>query len=535
MKTTRNNKRGGANKSTSVATDKSTSAVTSKATDKSTSAVTSKTTSKTTNKSTSAATSKATDKSTSSTELSSSSVVTSSDGLSSTSVISSSIDSSSKTSEATNFNDKEDNDLKLQNIYLIPEPKTNILEYNNVHNYHDEYPYPLLSLGFHHFIHQSKNNMLHVTQEFKGRKKPYNIIHKYSEYIEEYENDIKNSLKQYLEFKIIPDPIDHQFYEIWELLMTFDIVNKSSPCVFLSNNGSFLQSVMLYKNKFYKNNDNMYICTYKGNKEENIKLLADKKICNLQEISDLSNIEDIDKFIKYYNNSTKSKASLIIGSALNTKTFDKEGKYRNTLEQDSYGNILGEILIALNILETNGNMVLKIYETYTRPTIKIMLILKMLFSQVYIYKPLISRKHKSYKYLVCINKLPKDMTNIIKIIRDLVDKIDINRKNNKYLNDIFVDYDIQDNKTDFIINNTELSNQQFKTMNEIITFINGQTFRGEEYYNRREEQIKNTELWKQMFLPQNIVEHKVYFSTLVQTVSDLNIKKSLSLSKIIDH
>ena len=56
-------------------------------------------------------------------------------------------------------------------IYKIPSSKTNIFDYNETSQFSQNIDYPKFSLGFHHFIHQSKKNFGDVSKEFVDKKK----------------------------------------------------------------------------------------------------------------------------------------------------------------------------------------------------------------------------------------------------------------------------------------------------------------------------------------------------------------------------
>jgi len=93
-------------------------------------------------------------------------------------------------------------------------------------------------------------------------------------------------------------------------------------------------------------------------------------------------------------------------------------------------------------LNENGNIVLKIFDTFTSVTLKIIYILSLLFDETYIYKPLLSRLSDSEKYIIC-KKYNYDSSNKnIKKIINMIETIITNINSNTFINDIFVDIEL---------------------------------------------------------------------------------------------
>lgn len=444
--------------------------------------------------------------------------------------ISSSIDSTTQVNAT---------DTYIKQIYALPNLKTNIFEYNNDSNFHTNYPYPQFSLGFHHFLHQSKNNMLPVILPYKGRKKPYSIIDCFAINIDDYENDIETEMRKYLDLNNDFKIINHDFYVMWEILLTFTLIPQTQnfTTVYLFDTGSNLQATSLHRDKFNKGkNNDIHICSVnnvdpyvqefiKGSKGSKYFIYNNDK-------TKQGTLAYVDEFVKYVNSNNSSKSvDLIIAAGL-------QGTDHNVLEQDSFGILISELLTACKILNNGGSYVFKIYETFTNCNSKILTMCKILFQSVFINKPLTSRNHKSYKYIVCINFIKQNSSKAIKILEGLLISIETNHKGreDRNLNDIFLDYELpEEMRASIIVANTNISNEQFKCINEIISFVNAQTFRGEEYYNRKQQQIKCTKYWCDTFLPNNLTEHNVKMGNLVQSISDANVSQVIDLLKHIDY
>merc|ERR1711871_1235792 len=73
----------------------------------------------------------------------------------------------------------------------------------------------------------------------------------------------------------------------------------------------------------------------------------------------------------------------------------------NYQEQEAYQLILGEIIGALRVQNKDGSFVLKLFETFTISSLKMIYILSSFYQETYIWKPLFSRESNSEKYIVC--------------------------------------------------------------------------------------------------------------------------------------
>ena len=101
----------------------------------------------------------------------------------------------------------------------------------------------------------------------------------------------------------------------------------------------------------------------------------------------------------------------------------------NLQEQEAYKLIFGEILTALKLQKDGGNFVIKIFETYTKITIKLIQMLRQIYTKVYLSKPYTSRISNSEKYVVCKGFNKSVLTT--KIISKLEDQLDVINKNNQ--------------------------------------------------------------------------------------------------------
>ncbi|PCJ28512.1 MAG: hypothetical protein COA94_03535 [Rickettsiales bacterium] len=95
--------------------------------------------------------------------------------------------------------------------------------------------------------------------------------------------------------------------------------------------------------------------------------------------------------------------------------IDSVGR-ENKQEQDNMKLIYAELLIILTICKTGGNCMFKVFDTYTKASVHLLLTAALSFEDIYIFKPISSRPANSEKYVVCINR----KENIEKYISALV-------------------------------------------------------------------------------------------------------------------
>ena len=78
-----------------------------------------------------------------------------------------------------------------------------------------------------------------------------------------------------------------------------------------------------------------------------------------------------------------------------------QAKNENDKEVEHLKLFLAETLIALRVLKKGGSYILKIYDIFTQPTLELLYLLKNVFKNVQIKKPVSSRPANSERYIVC--------------------------------------------------------------------------------------------------------------------------------------
>lgn len=443
-------------------------------------------------------------------------------------------------------------------IYKIPSSKTNIFDYNENPQFSQNIDYPKFSLGFHHFIHQSKKNFGDVSKEFVDKKKVYYIINKFEHRVDDYDADISNITKAYFDIEPKPNVLSRAFYKLWEIFFMFDIIDLNETN-FVSAHlaegpGSFIQATMFYRDKFAKKgtskNDKYYAVTLHAediqkhvpkleenfiqyySKEKPPRFIMHKtyplneaRQSKIKDNGDLTNPKTIKLFGGNFNN---QKANFV------TADGGFEWGNENIQEQEAFKLILAQIITALEIQAKGGSFVCKIYESFTNTTSKLLSILNSFYDNIYITKPLMSRASNSEKYIVCLGfKDHKTKNNDIGKLHNILNQMNTN----KNLVDIFPEFIISDElKAALIKINVEIENKQFKNINEMIVFIKNQNYRGDEYINRRKMQIDASKYWLDTHFPNttDFNKSKNNMMKLTEKIITENIKNVENIQKKLD-
>ena len=450
--------------------------------------------------------------------------------------------------------EKTDTDILPPDDYLpivfrLPDLTDNIFEYDIDYQLSKNIEHPLSSMGFQHYLHQSKDKM-EMVEHFKGKKKVYHIMHKFDRYIDNYDNDIGGASKSYFNIKHPqPNILSRAFYKLWELLFMFDLVQlnkKGFTSAHLAEGpGSFIQATMFYRDMFGKKNIS------KNDKYHTITIYPDDPY-----------VQPIDsKFIAYYKKEKPQRVQLHKtyareisrgstkkdnGDLTNPKTIKLFGKNKivdfitadggfkwkneNTQEQEAFKLLLAQIITALKIQAKGGNFVCKFYETFTDSTIKLICMLSTFYKELYIAKPLMSRKSNSERYVVCI-KYSNNGKKKIKLLENMLK--DIHKyKGKKHIINMFPKYVVPpDFSTSITKLNTTIANNQFIRINEMVDFVNKQNYIGEVYQERREMQINASQYWIKQYFPKKIEHDNI--RQLAENIIKNNNKKVNLLRKII--
>ena len=146
-------------------------------------------------------------------------------------------------------------------VYELISGKDDIFNYNNNVIKSSYQNMPLFSLGFHPYIHQTKDKMEIVENLKKKRENFYYVVNPFEHKIANYQESLDDSTKLYLNLKTdAPKILSRAFYKLWEILFVFNIADVDKKDItyaaLAEGPGSFLQALMYYREKFSENNAN---------------------------------------------------------------------------------------------------------------------------------------------------------------------------------------------------------------------------------------------------------------------------------------
>ena len=377
---------------------------------------------------------------------------------------------------------------------------------------------PKISLGFHYFFHRTKDSMS-ITNDLKTKNKFYYVVNPFEHIISDYSEDINTMTRKFFRMKEKdPNILSRAFYKMWEMLVSFELIEKDNLtyAALAEAPGSFIQAVIEYREKFSKTmkKDKVFSVTIKpedGNYIEMSKqflghynkkysrMIKVHKTYSLKKLkeekykgNDNGDITKLNTISNFKKDVLKSKKYADLVTADGGFKWDNE----NYQEQEAYQLILGEMIGALSIQAKGGHFVLKIFESFTDVTLKLIYLLSSFYENCYIYKPFISRESNSEKYIVCKNflmepgskKIMDKIATLEKLLEDMGTK--------EYTNDIFPSLKLPSefvSKMKYI--NIQVMNRQQVIINKIITYIKNNNYYGEAFHKYRKAQIEANKWW----------------------------------------
>lgn len=263
-------------------------------------------------------------------------------------------------------------------------------------------------------------------------------LNEYRNFIDNIKSDDWKKVRWYInEYDfLVKDPIiNRAFYKYWEIINEFEIFehyqDKNLILHCAEAPGGFIQGTNIYlqidripdevqekpKQQFDENGwvtiqkkgkkpkRDYRIYTISLNKDlpqykcYNLpsynKNVINKHVCityGKDNTGDINNWQNIN----HINNLATKKFFLITADG----GFD-EGTDFNNKEQLHYCLILSEIYTALNLQKTDGHFILKVFDVFTEPSVHLLYLLTLAYTDVHIYKPKTSRPTNSEKYIIC--------------------------------------------------------------------------------------------------------------------------------------
>jgi 23S rRNA U2552 (ribose-2'-O)-methylase RlmE/FtsJ len=419
----------------------------------------------------------------------------------------------------------KEKEIELPSIFFseLPKLEFNILNTDNYISTSNVIKQPEISLGFNYFIFDVKDKLSNI-KYVKSIKNNRHLKRINSEYeITLNDKNAKISIQnETINFFNLEYPLaSRAFYKLWELFIYFDnlvsLENKEFKTLSLAEApGGFMQAIDLYRNTYVKNkNVKDYYCTITLNSKKLKINECVKNMINKKDIYD--ELETVSSNMKNDNSKTDGDLTKISTLELAKQKYKDtkfdlitaDGGFRtqneNYQEQLSYSLIFGEIIFAITFQKKGGNFVLKIFETYTKISIKMILILQLFYDSVHLTKPLMSRTSNSEKYIIASNFKYNDDDNdyknkyniILKIFRNFSSKINEEKYITDMLNDIIISNDIL---SFFRLINVGLTNKQLENLLNYNNFILNGNYNNDEYNEYIKKQQMGTQLWIKTFL-----------------------------------
>lgn len=287
-------------------------------------------------------------------------------------------------------------------------------------------------------------------------------------------------------------PISRAYFKLLEMIVDYDMLkmNKNLFIVGLAEGpGGFIEAMINYRNSNFREYTDKYLAMSLYANDNTIpkwnNLLLKNSNINVyygnDGTGDLYNIENILALSKICSHNVDIVTC--DGGFNFSENYDQQ-------EQQSYRLILCQIISALNILKTGGTLLVKIFDIFTKFTVKIIYFLTSLFDTVNIVKPFTSRCANSEKYIICKNFKPIDKL-IIDNLNICVEDMQILTNQGKYITDIF-DFEVPEEFYNLVKNYNELIiSQQLKNIIKTLILIdlNNQSI------NYKKKQIEASEKW----------------------------------------
>jgi hypothetical protein len=324
---------------------------------------------------------------------------------------------------------------------------------------------PLFKYGFHHYINQSKDKLVILNNDDLKGKNFYNVVEPFDDNIPNYDNSIKKINK-----KLIGIDTDKNKLELWEIL---SIIGESG---------------------------NLYI-----------------------------NDTDYDPIIKafYSKSGLKFKALEDFKKSdiyININDPDIDIKQKEQAHYYNFVEALGELTDGLN---KDGCAVIKLYDTYTEVSVKLIKLMSEMFEETYIYKPYMSYGRDSGKYIFGIKY--KDNYKNSGMLMSLLKKIKTEK-----LNNIFSDIDVpQDFEFVMKYMNIQIGNYEHKMINILVDYIKKSNYFGDVYHTSVENQKKTSEFWIENFYASNYKKAKDELKSLITKTIKENNEKMGDLFKVL--
>tara|TARA_B100000780_G_scaffold131386_2_gene92117 strand:+ start:1111 stop:2379 length:1269 start_codon:yes stop_codon:yes gene_type:complete len=246
-------------------------------------------------------------------------------------------------------------------------------------------------------------------------------------------------------------PISRSYFKLWEILHDFNFNNNNTifndlitgeeftTCHLAEGPGGFIEciykfilkyitndfsKIKIYGSTLFSNNNTVPRWKIKKNILNKYNIILNN---NINENGDLYCIKQVELLI---NKIGKNKCNFITADG----GFDFSSNY-NGQEKNFLNLFISEIYIILNLLKNNGNGLIKIYDIFSKNSIKVLYILSIFFEKIYIIKPFTSRPANSEKYILCKKfNINEKNSFYLEILKNIIITKNLELLNNKNIN-----------------------------------------------------------------------------------------------------
>ena len=253
----------------------------------------------------------------------------------------------------------------------------------------------MVDMDIYNYLLECKNKIEQVESikkwdYYKKLSNPYELVSKYIK-----SKNLNLGIADY-------SPISRAYYKFWELLLEFELINNNSTKItygaLAEGPGGFVEAFSFYRRKYGGFSKDTINCITLKSHSENIPNWKSIRGCkyNISWGEDgTGNLYRVRNILNYCSQ-FKNKADLVSADG----GFDFSNNYYN-VESSAQRLIFCEIVTALMILKKGGNFVVKMFDSFNRPSYDLLYILHIYFSEVYLVKPNTSRPANNEKYVVC--------------------------------------------------------------------------------------------------------------------------------------
>jgi hypothetical protein len=343
--------------------------------------------------------------------------------------------------------------------------------------------YPLLKLGHNHYNIQ---NLIRYNESLNKNEKlienlkliPENFSVVQISLREEKKTSILDEVNKMIEQidKSIPKINNNYFMQMWEIILYFDLLSSKSISVLNISDSLlyFTEACIVFRLFTNKKISNDYYSV----------IVDDEKKNNLND---------------YIKKNIKKKNEKDGYDLITTEIYKVVGDERFS-EQKIFEILINQIIEILVCQKNNGNLVFKMYDTYTYVSLRIIEFLKYFYEKVYVCKPFTSLTVNSERYLVFKKFIKKNMSDdIILNLKKILKKIE---KNNEFkIHSLFDNFEITEKKINEYKNvSKNISIQQYLGINNYFNYINLDNKNGKEFNDIMEKKDNSTDFWVSVFL-----------------------------------